>query len=221
MRLVRFPGVFAPISDSWMLAAELRRAAPAGRSVLDLCTGSGVLAVTAAVEGATPVAAVDVSRLALLSVRMNAAVNAVRVEARRGDLFAAVPGRRFDLIVSNPPYVPGPGLPQRGLARAWEGGPDGRAFIDRICAGAAVHLTPAGAVLLVHSTLCGEQATLDALQAGGLDAEVVFRHRGGLGPRMRERAEWLQERGVLREEQDEVLIIRGQRQQKGGERQPR
>lgn len=195
-----------------MLADRLRREETAGRRVLDLCTGSGVLAVTAALGGASQVVAVDVSRRALLSVRLNAAINGVRVDARRGDLFEAVAGQRYDVIVSNPPYVPGPvaRLPRRGPARAWEGGRDGRVFIDRICAGAPSALTPHGVLLLVHSAVCGEEETLDALRRGGLEAEVVFRHLGSLGPRMRERAHWLRERGLLERGQDEVLIIRGQ-----------
>lgn len=209
--MLPFPGVFQPISDSWMLAGELRRETPAGRSVLDLCTGSGVLAVTAALEGASKVVAVDVSRRAVLSVRLNGAVNGVRVDARRGDLFGAVSGERFDVIVSNPPYVPGPvdQLGRRGLGRAWEGGPDGRAFIDLICATAPTHLNPGGAVLLVQSTICGEAETLERLRRGGLDAEVVFRHVGALGPRMRERSSWLRQSGLLSSGRDEVVVVRG------------
>ena len=58
--------------------------------------------------------AVDVSRRAVLTVRFNARLNGVRVGARRGDLLAAVPGERFDLIVSNPPYLPADGAARAG-----------------------------------------------------------------------------------------------------------
>ncbi|MBV9801598.1 MAG: methyltransferase, partial [Solirubrobacterales bacterium] len=146
MRLLPLPGVFQPPSDSYMLADQLRRERLGpGASVLDLGTGSGHLAVVAALAGASAVA-VDVSRRALISARLNAALNGVRVTALRGDLFAPVAGRRFDVIVSNPPYLPHPGeaLPQRGLARAIDAGPRGRAFLDRICAQAAGHLAPRG-----------------------------------------------------------------------------
>ncbi|HZU61928.1 MAG TPA: HemK2/MTQ2 family protein methyltransferase [Solirubrobacteraceae bacterium] len=211
MRLVPVPGVFQPISDSWMLAGQLRGEAPAGRTVLDLCTGSGMLAVTAALEGAARAVAVDVSRRALLSARLNAAVNGVRVHTLRGDLFDPVAGQRFDLIVSNPPYVPGPAdrVGRAGPARAWEGGPDGRVFIDRICSGAPGHLKPGGAVLFVQSTICGEEESLEQLRRGGLQADVVFRHVGALGPRMRQRANWLRHAGLLSEERDEVIVVRG------------
>ena len=60
----------------------------------------------------------------MLTARLNARLNGVRVEALRGDLLAAVPGRRFDVIVSNPPYLPSDGhaLPARGRARHTEAG---------------------------------------------------------------------------------------------------
>jgi release factor glutamine methyltransferase len=154
--------------------------------------------------------AVDVSRRALLAARLNAYINGVKVEPRRGDLFAAVAGQRFDLIVANPPYVPGGELPTRGPARAWEAGPAGRAFLDRICAEAPRHLRPGGVLLLCQSTICGERETLDALRRHGLDAAVVFRHVGSLGPLMRAREPWLRSAGLLKDEHDEVIVVRAQ-----------
>ncbi len=212
MRLLRFPGVFQPISDSWMLAGQLRQERLDGASVLDLCTGSGLLGVVAAIEGAHEVVVVDISRRALLSARANAALNGVRVVARRGDLFDAVVGRRFDVIVSNPPYVPSPrsDLPRHGRARAWEAGSSGRAFLDRICAEAPSYLNPGGSLLLVHSAVCGIDETLDRLRTGGLEADVALRDVGSLGPRLRERSGWLRSIGLLDGEQDEVVVIRAQ-----------
>jgi release factor glutamine methyltransferase len=215
MRLLPLPGVFQPPSDAWMLIRymEEERLA-AGADVLDLCTGSGALAIAAALQGASAVTALDISRRAVAAVRLNALANRVRVTAVRGDLFAAVKGRRFDLIVSNPPYLPGEvtELPRRGLARATEAGPSGRAFLDRIAAQAAAHLTQRGTVLLVYSTVCGEPETLEVLRAGGLSPSVVFRHRGPLGPRLRARANWLRARGLLLEgDEEEILVVRASR----------
>ncbi len=211
MRLLPLPGVFQPLSDSFMLADQLRRERLGpGLSVLDLCTGSGLLAVVAALEGASSVA-VDVSRRAVLSARLNAAVNRVRVRALCGDLFAPVGSERFDVIVSNPPYLPDPGetLPRRGLARAWDAGLRGRALLDRICAQAGRHLKPGGALLLIHSSVCGEWETLETAAEHGLSAEVVFRHRGPLGPRLRARADWLRAQGLLLSgDQEELIIVR-------------
>ena len=215
MRLLPLPGVFQPPSDAWMLIRYMEGERLAvGARVLDLCTGSGALAIAAALQGASAVTAVDISRRSVAAVRLNALVNRTRVTPVRGDLFAAVDGRRFDLIVSNPPYLPGDvsELPQRGLARATEAGPSGRAFLDRIAAQAAAHLTDCGTLLLVYSTVCGEPETLESLRFGGLSPRVVFRHRGPLGPQLSARVDWLRAQGVLLEgDEEEILVVRANR----------
>lgn len=215
MRLLPLPGVFKPLSDSWMFADHLQRERlTAGATVLDVCTGSGILAITAALCGAASVTAVDVSRRAVLAARLNGRLNGVRVNAIRGDLFGPVAGRRFDLIVSHPPYVPSASdaLPERGPARAWDAGTGGRAFIDRICARVAGHLEPGGALLLLHSSFCSEEKTTAALTAQGLAVRVVMRHRGPLGPLGRARAPVMRERGLLTDaDTEEILIFRAER----------
>jgi release factor glutamine methyltransferase len=225
VRIVTLPGVFRPISDTWLLADALdREPLPSGARVLDLCSGSGAIAIRAALGGRAPrrgdasrgggpttdasreVVAVDVSRRAILTIRLNAALNGVRVDARRGDLYAAVAGQRFDAIVSNPPYVPAAtdDLPARGLARAWDAGRDGRALLDRICAGAAQHLRPGGVILLVHSSLLGYEPTATALN--GLEVDIAASERGPLGPLMRAR----RSDGLIPPvDKEDVLVVRG------------
>jgi release factor glutamine methyltransferase len=211
MRLFTLPGVFRPRPDSWMLARALAAEGLApGARVLDVCTGSGVLAITAARCGAHATA-VDISRRAVLCARINARLNGVRVRALRGDLLAAVQDERFDAIVSNPPYLPGDGdLPERGAQRAWEGGLDGRALLDRLCAQAPRHLAPGGVLLVVHSSLCGTDSTLAMLRDRGLHAEVILRHQGSLGPLLRARAAELEARDVLApgQREEEVVVVR-------------
>ena len=213
MRLLRFPGVFKPHSDSWLLAHHLAEE-PLGASsrVLDLCTGSGLIAVVAGMRA--QVVAVDVSRRAVLATRLNARLNGVTLTAVRGDLFEPVGDAHFDLIASNPPYLPSADaeLPRRGLARAWEAGPLGRAYLDRICAQAPGHLKANGDLLLVHSSVCGERETVAALSDRGLDTRVVARRPGPLGPRLRARQDWLRDRGLLAGDgREEILVIRAQR----------
>jgi release factor glutamine methyltransferase len=212
MRLFTLPGVFRPRPDSWMLARALRgERLPRGARVLDVCTGSGVLAVTAALDGADATA-IDVSRSAVLCAALNARLNGVRVRALRGDLFAPVRDERFDAIVSNPPYLPGAddALPARGRARAWEGGRDGRALLDALCAQAPRHLAPGGVLLVIHSALSGTDRTLAALRERGLHADVAMRHHGQLGPLLRARAPVLEARGLLAPGQrdEEVVVVR-------------
>jgi release factor glutamine methyltransferase len=216
VRLVALPGVFRPISDTWLLADALdREPLPSGARVLDLCSGSGALAVRAALAGPRDVTAVDVSRRAVAAIRLNAALNGVKVRARRGDLLGAVAGERFDAIASNPPYVPAPSdeLPARGPERAWDAGRDGRALLDRICAAAPDHLRPGGVVLLVHSSLLGVERTLEALRAGGLEASVAARERGPLGPLMNGRRAHLEAEGLLAPgaAEEVVVVVRGRK----------
>jgi release factor glutamine methyltransferase len=199
-----------------MLARTLREHAPeSGAAVLDLCTGSGVLAVQAALLGAR-VTAVDVMRRALLSARLNALLNGVRVRTRRGSLFAGLEGERFDTIVSNPPYVPSPGhdaLPASGPQRAWDAGTDGRALLDPLCEQVARHLRPGGSVLIVQSSVCGVQQTLQQLTDQGLQADVVACRRGPLGPLLRGRVEQLWAAGALPHGslEEDIVIVRGRR----------
>lgn len=216
MRLVRLPGVFSPPSDSWLLVDVMRERGLAREvEVLDVFTGSGVLAVAAALQGAADVTAVDVSRRAVLTARLNGLLNGVRVRALRGDIFAPVGGRRFGLIVANPPYVPGESheLPATGASRAWEGGRDGRLLVDRLCAEAPRHLAPGGRLLMIQSSLTGEVASLERLHASGLEAETVARRRGPLGPIVTARAHLLEERGLLRsgEREEELVVIEAAR----------
>ena len=216
MRLVTLPGVFRPISDSRFLADVLReQTLPPRATALDLCTGSGILAVTAALRGARSVTAVDVSRRAVATVRLNARLNGVRVRAVRGDLFDVVGDQAFDAIVSNPPYVPSDEdvLPTSGPQRAWEAGRDGRLVLDRIVAGVDAHLRPGGFVLLVHSSVLGTERTIADLQAAGLEAECVARRRGPLGPLMLARVQQLEADGMLAPGQrhEDVVIIRGRK----------
>jgi len=125
------------------------------RRILDLCTGSGCLAILAAL--AFPRAAVvasDVSPGALAVAARNVQRYRLRKHIRlvRSDLFASLAGERFDLIVSNPPYVPAremralPAEYRREPAMALAGGPDGLSLVAKILAQAKGHLSPEGSL---------------------------------------------------------------------------
>jgi release factor glutamine methyltransferase len=213
VRLFTLPGVFRPRPDSWMLVRALRAEGLApGARVLDVGTGSGLLAISAAQDGAHATA-IDLSRRAVLCAGLNARLNGVRVRALRGDLLDPVRGERFDVIVSNPPYLPAAGdeLPTRGPARAWEAGRDGRALLDVLCEQAPDHLAPGGVLLVIHSELSQPDRTIAMLRERGLRAEAAMRHHGTLGPLMRSRAGMLEARGLLAPgaRDEDVVIVRG------------
>jgi release factor glutamine methyltransferase len=209
MRLITVPGVFRPRSDSVLLAELAAERAGPGTTALDPFTGSGILALAAAQAGARATA-VDISRRAIACARLNSRLNGVRVRAVRGDLFGPVAGEAFDLIVANPPYVPGEvDGPVRGAARAWEGGDDGRILIDRLCDEVSRHLVPGGELLMIHSHVCGEDATMRRLRAAGLEVEVIERRPGPLGSLMSERRTELERRGLLAPgaREEELLVF--------------
>jgi release factor glutamine methyltransferase len=212
LRIRVLPGVWRPHNDALLVARLLVEQAAVGGDVLDMFTGSGALALTAARLGARSVTAVDVSRRALATVAFNAYRNGVRVRTRRGDLFAAVATETFDLVLANPPYYPGDAtLPTRGGARAWEGGADGRALIDPFCDQVGQHLRPGGRLLLVHGSFNDERRSVELLRRQGLEADVVHRHRGPLGAVGRRRVERLREQGLQvgddGDEEEETVII--------------
>lgn len=126
-------------------------------SVLDLCTGSGCLAILAAKLTGAPVDAVDLSGQALAVARQNVALHGLEdsVQVLEGDLYAPLPkGRRYDLIVSNPPYVDKDAMAalppeyRAEPAMALDGGSEGIDIVRRIIEGAGDRLTPGGAILV-------------------------------------------------------------------------
>lgn len=207
------PGVYRPQSDTDVLVRALHRAGYApGADVLDLGTGTGAVALAAARSGARSVTAVDLSRRSVAAARLNARIHRLPVTVHRGDLFAPVDGRRFGLVTANPPYVPAETavIPRYRMARCWDAGPDGRALLDRICDGAADHLVPGGAVLLVHTAGCGAQATVERLASAGVTADVLDRVRVPLGPVMRARSALHEARGLVEPGAvDEELVVIG------------
>ena len=213
MRILVPPGVFRPSEDTRIIARHLRNGSSQDRQVLDLCSGSGALAVAAALGGARAVTAVDLSLRAVLATRLNARLNGVRVRALQSDLFTALGDQRFDLIASNPPFLPSVDaeLPTRGVRRAWEAGHDGRALIDRVLAEAPEHLLPGGSLVMVHSSVCGTERTVDRLAGLGLEAEVVDRLRCPLGPLLAARAPELMRLGLLEPglRDEEMVVVRG------------
>ncbi|WP_199229707.1 50S ribosomal protein L3 N(5)-glutamine methyltransferase [Azospirillum sp. TSO22-1] len=129
--------------------------------VLDLCTGSGCLAILAStVFPEAEVDAVDLSAQALEVAKRNVADHGVgeRVHLHQGDLFAPLKTRKYDVIITNPPYVDADAMaalpaefrtePQLALA----GGPDGLDIVRRIIKEAPKHLTPEGGLLCEFGT---------------------------------------------------------------------
>ncbi|MDS1112199.1 methyltransferase [Gordonia westfalica] len=192
--------VYLPQQDTELLIGLVRAQGVDGKRVLDLCTGSGAIAVAAARRGAAEVTAVDASADAVAYARRAARSAGVSVRVEHGDLTRHV--GKYDVVTCNPPYVPTPPVSDpryhpAGPSHAWDAGLDGRAVLDLLCAHVPTLLRPGGAFLLVHSEFADEEASLRSLRAGGLTAEIVAERYIPFGPVMTARAEWLEERGLL------------------------
>ncbi len=174
------PRVLVPRPETEHLVEAALAALPEGGRALDLCTGSGAVAISLALDrpGAR-VLATDVSEEALAVARENATRLGAVVELATGDLWAAVHGEvRFHVVVSNPPYIPTKEL--AGLSRevrrepciALDGGEDGLTFLRRIVAGAPSRLLPGGALCVEMHESHLEVLPRLCLEAGFASAEA-------------------------------------------------
>lgn len=176
-----------------VLATLAREPLPPRPHILELCTGSGCVAITFARRLAdSRVAATDLSPEALAVAGRNIARHGLtdRITLGQGDLFAPVPalagGQAFDLIVSNPPYIPSDSI--AGMGRhvaeheprlALDGGADGLDPHRRILAEAASFLRPGGRLFLEHEYYQGAAARALAEQGPAYEDVQTFRDANG------------------------------------------
>lgn len=178
------PGVFVPRPETEaLLEWALARPLPAEPVIVDLCTGSGALAL--ALAGSRPrarVIAVDNSPEALRYARRNAAgtsVEVVSADVTAPGLLAELDGT-VDLLVANPPYIPAgaqlePEVAQYDPSHALFGGPDGMAVIDRIVDAAARLLRRGGSCAVEHDDTTSAR-TAEAFTRAGRFIDVTARH---------------------------------------------
>lgn len=177
-----------PRPETELLVEQSLRHVPPGarRYLLDLGTGSGAVALALATERPhCKIIATEISDEALAVARENAETLRINnVEFLQGDWFAPIPGRRFAVIVSNPPYVSNedPHLHTGDLRfeprRALTGGPDGLAAIRKIVLRAPAHLDPSGVLLLEHGFDQAERVR-ELLSAAGFTDIRSFRDLAG------------------------------------------
>jgi release factor glutamine methyltransferase len=183
--------VLVPRPETELLVEGILRALPkdAPAHVLDVCTGSGCIAVSVAAERPLArVVATDLSAGACEVARVNAQALGVaeRVEVRQGNLFTPLrPGERFEVIVSNPPYIASAEIDTLAIEvrkeprSALDGGPDGLVLIQEIIAGAREWLLPGGLLALEMGETQGPavKARLSAAGYEGARVEVDLERR--------------------------------------------
>lgn len=179
------PDVLIPRADTETLVEWALELLPGDveTAVADLGTGSGAIALAlAAQRPAARVTAVDASPAALAVAERNARRLGLAVEWRLSDWFSAIAGRRFPLIVSNPPYVAEGDAHLAALShepqRALTSGPDGLTAIRHIVASAAGFLTAGGWLLIEHG-FDQADAVRALLGAAGFEGVATRRDLGG------------------------------------------
>lgn len=176
-----------------LVERALERIPPdSGQAVADLGTGTGAIAIAIATERPRcRVCATDLSEAALAVARHNAAaLGAANISFHAGDWFAGLQGRRFAVIVSNPPYIADdewcetdPGLSHEPRL-ALGGGADGLSDIRRIVSAAPAHLDGGGWLLLEHGFRQAE-AVQGLLKQAGFESIATLNDLAGL-PRVTE-----------------------------------
>ncbi|KKK03522.1 putative protein N(5)-glutamine methyltransferase [Micromonospora sp. HK10] len=181
LRVAVTPGVFVPRGRTALLVDAAVAVAGPAPAVLDLCCGSGAVALVLHGRLAPRwLAAADIEPAAVACARRN--LDPLGVPVYQGDLFAPLPARwrgRLDLVVANAPYVPTAAVallpPEARLHEApvaLDGGADGLAVLRRVAAGAAEWLVPGGH-LIVEASARQVAALCDALAGVGLVPTVV------------------------------------------------
>jgi len=171
--LQAFPTVYEPKEDSQLLAETI----PAGihGKALDLGCGTGIQTINLLEKGANHVTASDVNLNAVANAKQNLETLGLQNKASliESDLFSAFSGKKFDVIVFNPPYLPSEEIRDSAV----DGGKLGRLFLDKFLREAPGHLNPDGVIYFLHSSLNDEKLTQRFLKELGYSHKVLARKK--------------------------------------------
>jgi len=169
---VVLPDVFNPglFRTSEFLIQQFENNIPAGATVLDMGTGTGIGAIFAA-QYAAHVTAVDINPEAVRATQINILLNRMEgcIDVRQSDLFATIADRRFDVVLFNPPYFRGE--PNDAHDYAWRS----NNTVERFAAEIAYHLNENGYALVVLSSDGEHDAFLQLFSANALHVDVIAR----------------------------------------------
>lgn len=159
--------IYQPLEDSYLLEKEVVRRAK-GKKVLDVGTGSGIQALAAIKSEAKEVLAVDIDAESVKAVKKNG-INAIK-----SDLFSKIKkGKRFDLIIFNPPYLPEDEREDSESSLATSGGKKGDEIIVRFLKNAGKYLEKNGKILMVISSLTPLKRIEKEMKRARLEKKVV------------------------------------------------
>ncbi|MDI9619920.1 MAG: methyltransferase [Candidatus Nezhaarchaeota archaeon] len=169
-------GVYPPSEDTFLLMDHVKL--KGGELVLDVGTGSGILAVKCALEGCH-VVGVDIKRKSILNAKFNAKANGVLEGVELVCSDAATSFRElcgFNVILVNPPYLPSTGNPELDLPE-WDGGPEGISMALRVVDDAGRLLGEGGRLYMVASSLSKYETLVSRLQSMGFNVTIKARKK--------------------------------------------
>jgi release factor glutamine methyltransferase len=156
LTLLVLPSVYQPREDSFLMIKALK--IKPGEKVLEIGTGSGIIAIHCA-KAKADVIATDVNPNAIICAKLNSVLNKVKLKVLKSDLFSNVPRRlKFNKIIFNPPYLPS-GKKDRFYDISWSGGETGVEITNKFLKQAKKHLKTHGEIYFIASSL----AKLDKL----------------------------------------------------------
>ena len=170
--------VLIPRPETEILVDTALKYIDSRKTVLDLCTGSGAVAIAVQKKTGARVSATDVSDKAIELAKENAALNGAEIEFVTGDLFAPVENKKFDVILTNPPYIKSAGIETLQTEvkdfepkLALDGGEDGLDFYKRIFSEAQNYLNASG--VIIAECGAGQAEEIKRFAAGKFSVSVV------------------------------------------------
>jgi len=161
--------VYEPAEDSFLFESIIPKYSK-NKTVLDMCTGTGILAKKALESGAKSVTAVDINKTALDSIKE------IKIKKIRSSLFQKVKGK-FDLILCNPPYLAEDKYEDEESRLATTGGEDGDEFILKFLDNVKKYLEKEGTILLLVSSLTPMDKINKLLEKENLASKVVAKKK--------------------------------------------
>ncbi len=158
--------IYEPEEDSYLLKSIINKYVK-NKSVLDIGTGSGILAKKAIISGAKSVTAVDINSEAINKLKKE------KIQAIKSDLFAKVTGK-FGVIICNPPYLPEDQKEDKESQVITTGGKKGDEFILKFLKQAVKHLELNGKILLLLSSLTPRNRILNFLSKNKIEHKLII-----------------------------------------------
>ena len=167
--------VYEPDDDSFLIVDNLDELdVKKNDTILEVGVGCGILSLFMA-KIAKNVTGVDINPHAVELSKKNAELNNIsNVSFFESDLFEKIDDKsKFDMIIFNLPYVPTEEIIDEPLAKAWDGGADGRIVTDRFLKDAINYLKPTGRICVLDSSLSNHKKTIKFLEKNGFEVKII------------------------------------------------